>query len=143
MKRDEKKEECIFCKIVKKEIPSAEVYEDELVKAFLDINPVTYGHTLLITKDHFPLMTDVPDEVVSHAFKVAKRLMKNIKKAYKADFVTLAVVGIDVCHFHIHLIPRKRSDGIPIFWPTGEYEEGEMEREAERIRSHISKDLKV
>ncbi len=129
---------CIFCKIVGGEIPSADVYEDELVKAFLDINPVRVGHTLIVPKEHFPFMTDVPDETLSHAFKISKRLMEDIKQVYNADFVTLAVVGIDVPHFHLHLIPRKHSDEIPVFWPTSKYEEGEMEKQAKKIRSFIS-----
>lgn len=130
--------DCIFCKIVNKEIPSASIYEDDIVKAFLDINPVTYGHTLVIPKEHYPIMTDVPDDVLSHSFKTARSLMKDLKKIYKADFVTLAIVGIDVDHFHIHLIPRKKSDGLPNFWPTTKYKEGELEKETKIIKSSLS-----
>lgn len=138
MRNEEKN--CVFCSIIKGDIPSSDVYEDEKVKAFLDINPITYGHTLLISKEHFPMMTDVPDDIVAHSYKVAKHLMGNIQKAYSADFVTLAVVGIDVPHFHIHLFPRKKGDGIANFWPTTEYKEGDMEKEAQKIRSQISKE---
>ncbi len=130
--------DCIFCKIVKGEIPSAGIFEDDVVKAFLDINPVTYGHTLIIPKEHHPIMTDVPDNTLEHSFRIAKHLMKDLKKIYEADFVTLAIVGIDVPHFHIHLIPRKQSDEIPNFWPTTNYKKGEMEKEAEKIRSSIT-----
>ncbi|MFP4022291.1 MAG: HIT family protein [Candidatus Paceibacterota bacterium] len=138
MSDNNEKENCIFCKIVAGEIPSVDIYEDEKVKAFLDINPVTYGHTLVIPKEHFPFMPDLPDDITGYVFKVAKHLMNDIKKAYSADFVTLVVVGIDVPHFHIHLIPRKQGDGIANFWPTTTYQEGDMEKEAERIRSYIS-----
>lgn len=140
MKKENKKNEtCIFCEIVKGNIPSTDIYEDRKVKAFLDINPVTYGHTLIISKEHFPLMTDLPDLLNAHCFKVAKHLMGKIKKSCNADFVTLAVVGIDVDHFHLHLIPRKHSDKIPVFWPTKKYSGNDMEKTAEKIRSELSK----
>ena len=138
-KENNKNEKCIFCEIVKGNIPSTDVYEDRKVKAFLDINPVTHGHTLVISKEHFPTMTDLPESLNAHCFNVAKHLMKKIKKSCNADFVTLAVVGVDVNHFHIHLIPRKYSDKIPVFWPTKKYRQNDMEKTAEKIRSEISK----
>ncbi|MGM0482421.1 MAG: HIT family protein [Patescibacteria group bacterium] len=137
MQNEEKK--CIFCSIASGEIPSTDIYEDEKVKAFLDINPITYGHTLIIPKEHYPMMTDAPDDIVAHSYKTAKYLMDKIQKAYEADFVTLAVVGIDVPHFHIHLFPRKKGDGVANFWQATKYKEGDMEKEAEKIRSSILK----
>ena len=128
---------CIFCKIIKGEIPAAKIYEDEKVFAFLDINPVNYGHTLVIPKEHYQIMTDVPDELVAYLFIKAKELMKIIKKAMAADFVVVSVVGVDVPHFHIHLIPRFRDDGLAGFWPTKKYEKGEMETIAERIKKSL------
>lgn len=140
MKKEvDNEQKCIFCSIIKGDIPSEDIYEDKHIKAFLDINPVTYGHTLVIPKEHFPMMTDVPDETLARTYQTSKHLMSAIKKAYEADFVTLAVVGIDVPHFHIHLIPRKKGDGVANFWPTTEYGEGEMKKEAERIRPFVSK----
>ncbi len=130
--------ECIFCKIINGDIPSSDIYEDGTIKAFLDINPVTYGHTLVIPKKHYPMMIDVPDSTLSHSFKISKYLMKDLKNIYKADFVKLAVVGIDVDHFHIHLIPRRNSDEICNFWPTTKYQENDMEEEAKKIRSSLS-----
>jgi len=125
--------ECIFCKIVAGEIPSYKVYEDDKVLAFLDINPVASGHTLLIPKEHFRMMTDTPDELISHLYIRAKELMKVIKKAMNADYVVVSVVGVDVPHFHIHLIPRNFNDGLAGFWPTKKYREGEAESIAKRI----------
>ncbi|MFA4941587.1 MAG: HIT domain-containing protein [Patescibacteria group bacterium] len=119
--------DCVFCKIVAGEIPSYKIYEDDKVLAFLDINPVTSGHTLLIPKEHFKMMVDTPDEMISYLFIRAKELMKTIKKAMNADYVVVSVVGIDVPHFHIHLIPRNFNDGLDNFWPTKKYEEGEVE----------------
>ena len=131
-------QDCVFCSIAKGDIPSEDIYEDDYTKAFLDINPVTYGHTLVIPKEHFSMMTDVPDETLARSYQISKRLMSTLKKAYSADFVTLAVVGIDIPHFHIHLIPRKRDDGVTNFWPTTKYGEGELKIEANKIRPFVS-----
>lgn len=129
--------DCIFCKIIKGEIPSAKVYEDEKCFAFLDINPVNYGHLLLIPKTHHQMMYDVPDELVAHMFIRVKELMVKVKEALQADYVTVSVVGLDVPHFHIHLIPRYHDDGLAGFWPTKKYGENEMLAIAEKIKSKI------
>jgi histidine triad (HIT) family protein len=125
---------CIFCKLLAGEIPSYKVYEDDRCLAFLDINPVKPGHTLLIPKEHFEMMTDTPDELVSHLFTVAKLLMIDIKEKLSADFVTLSVVGLDVPHFHIHLIPRKYDDGLR-GWPTQQYAAGEAEAIVKKLKT--------
>lgn len=126
--------DCIFCKIIKGEIPSAKVYEDDKVLAFLDIKPVNFGHTLLIPKEHHRMMYDTPDEILSYTYLRAKKLMKKIKEALAADYVSVSVVGIEVPHFHIHLIPRYLNDGLADFWPTKSYQEGEMEAVAKKIK---------
>lgn len=118
---------CIFCQIIAGEIPSHKVYEDDLCLAFLDINPVTSGHTLLVPKAHYEMMTDTPDELVSFLFIKAKELMIVIKDKLAVDYVVLSVVGLDVPHFHIHLIPRKYNDGLAS-WPTRKYETGEADK---------------
>ena len=115
-------ENCIFCKIISKEIPSSIVHEDETSFSFLDINPVNKGHLLVIPKDHFETIITTPDQLVAKLFLQAKKLMPAIQSATKADFVAVTVVGTDVPHFHIHLIPRFFSDGLSEFWPTKTYE---------------------
>jgi histidine triad (HIT) family protein len=125
---------CIFCKIVKDEIPSYKVYEDDKCLAFLDISPVAPGHTLLIPKKHYEMMSDTPDELVSYLYTKAKELMIHIKKELKADFVVLSVVGFEVPHFHIHLIPRRTDDGLFNFWPTRKYKENEAEDILKKIK---------
>jgi histidine triad (HIT) family protein len=132
--------DCLFCKIVRKEIPAEIVYETESSLAFLDINPVHEGHTLLIPKKHSNNMLETDEEVISSLFKEAKKLMISIKKAMNADFVVLTVVGTDVPHFHIHLIPRFEGDGLAGFWPAKKYASNERRKEvAEKIRE-INKD---
>ena len=111
----ENNNDCIFCKISKGEIPSSKIYEDENFFAFLDINPVSDGHLLIIPKKHTIWMQEADDETISGIFKLAKKLMLAIKKGIGCDYVQLSVVGKDVPHFHIHLIPRYLNDNLPMF----------------------------
>lgn len=103
---------CIFCKIIKGEIPAYKTYEDGLCMGFLDIHPVSPGHMLLIPKSHYEWFQDSPDDVISHIFLTAKNLIPKIKENLGADYVQLSVVGKDVPHFHLHLIPRKFDDAL-------------------------------
>lgn len=98
-------ENCIFCKIAHKEIPSHIVYESDTLLAFLDINPVSKGHVLLIPKDHYTWMQDTPDILISDIFTTSKKLILIMKQGLGCDFVKVSVVGTDVPHFHVHLIP--------------------------------------
>ena len=130
--------DCIFCKIVRGELPSARVYEDSEWLGFLDIHPVNKGHTLLIPKTHFPYITDTPQEVVGRAFIRARHIMPYLKEVLGAQVIALTVMGIDVPHFHIHLIPRFDNDGLAGFWPARSYDsQEEMISLRERISSHI------
>ena len=127
---------CIFCKISKGEIPSSKIYEDENFFAFLDINPVSDGHLLIIPKKHTVWMQEADDETISGIFKLAKKLMLAIKKGILCDYVQLSIVGKDVPHFHIHLIPRYFKDNFPMF-PTKLYKNGEQELIAQKIISML------
>ena len=104
---------CVFCKIVSQEIPADIVFQDERFLAFLDIHPVSKGHVLLIPKAHAPWMTDVGDAEIGDIFVAAKKIMHAMKRSVGCDYVQLGVVGIEIPHFHIHLIPQKTSDDIP------------------------------
>jgi histidine triad (HIT) family protein len=123
---------CIFCKISKGEIPSSKIYEDENFFAFLDINPVSDGHLLIIPKKHVVWMQEADDETISGIFKLAKKLMLAIKKGILCDYVQLSIVGKDVPHFHIHLIPRYFKDNFPMF-PTKLYKDKESSETAKKI----------
>ena len=103
-------EDCIFCKIGKGEVSVVKVYEDTDFVAFLDINPVTKGHTLLIPKSHYRWLQDVEDSLIEKTFVTAKNLMTKIKKNLACDYVQLAVMGEEVSHFHVHLIPAIFSE---------------------------------
>lgn len=99
---------CIFCKIVNGEIPSYTIYEDETVKCFLDINPDSNGHTLIIPKKHFTNLDDIDLETLNHIFEVAKVLKKRLEDKLNIDGLTLIQNNDDiqeVKHFHMHLKP--------------------------------------
>lgn len=100
----------IFGKIIRGEIPATKIYEDEQFLAFLDINPVAKGHTLLIPKQHYTWIHETPDEVVAAIFVKAKELINAMRKGLPCDYVQIGVVGNEVPHFHIHLIPRQLDE---------------------------------
>lgn len=106
-------ENCIFCKIANGSIPAQKTYEDERVLAFLDIHPKAPGHTLVIPKKHYQWFEEIPEEDAGPFFKVAKELAATLKKEKGADYVHLSIVGTDVPHAHIHLIPRFFKDKPP------------------------------
>jgi len=113
-------EKCIFCKIVKGEIPSYKVYEDELVLAFLDITPANDGHTLIIPKLHRENIFDIKKEELERVALVAKRVAEKCKEALgegECNIIhsTGKSAGQEVMHFHMHVVPRKESDGMNIW----------------------------
>lgn len=99
---------CIFCKIINNSIPSYKIYEDELVLAFLDINPDSNGHTLIIPKLHYTNLLDIDDSSLTHIMQIARKLTKTITEKLGADGITLIQNNGDiqeVKHFHLHLKP--------------------------------------
>ena len=102
MKTDEN---CIFCKIIAGIIPASKVYEDEHVLAFLDISPVNEGHTLVIPKEHIPEFQDVETALYIETMQVAQKIAKTLKKTVPSVRVGIAVIGFDVPHTHVHVIP--------------------------------------
>lgn len=109
-------ENCLFCKIIKKEIPSEVVYEDDRVFAFLDIHPRSPGHTMVIPKVHAEHLLELPDEEIAPLFTAVKRVQEKIEKAIKPTGYTLGinhgkVSGQEVDHLHFHIIPRWLDDG--------------------------------
>lgn len=131
----------IFGKIIRGEIPATKVYEDEQFLAFLDINPVTKGHTLLIPKEHYLWIHEAPDDVVAAIFVKAKDLINAMRSGIGCDYVQLGVVGNEVPHFHIHLIPRYLENNVPLSRrPIVPYEHAdEMTEFAEKIKSGLQK----
>lgn len=129
-------EKTIFQKIIDREIPVPIVYEDEHFFAFLDINPVTKGHTLLITKEPYRWMQDVPDTVLGEIFICSKRIIHAMKESLGCDLVSVVVEGKEVPHFHIHLIPGDMETKNAV-WNHTSYEEGEQKVYADKIRNSL------
>ncbi len=110
-------EDCIFCKIVKGEVPCYKVYEDEKVLAFLDINPVSEGHVLVVSKDHYSDIVSIDENILADVVRVAQILLKKMIEKGIADggnlFQANRISGEQtVFHFHMHVIPRNINDGI-------------------------------
>ena len=104
---------CIFCKIINGDIPSKTIYEDEIVKVFLDINPINVGHALIIPKKHFKDFNDIDLETLNHIMKVAKEIKNRIDtKLNPSGFRLLQNNGTlqDVKHFHLHVIPSYQEN---------------------------------
>jgi histidine triad (HIT) family protein len=116
------KQNCIFCKIGSKEIPAKILYEDDLCTAFLDISPLAFGHTIITPKEHFVFFSQVPDNITSHLFKVAKQISQSMLKALQVKGTNVYMANGEFAgqmapHFIIHIIPRKEDDGIEYFHP--------------------------
>ena len=108
-------EDCIFCKIVKKEIPSKVVFENEKSLAFLDIFPINEGHTVIIPKNHYKNIEDIPEDELTELFKVIKNIAILIHKQLKIDGYNILqnnfeAAGQIIMHFHVHIIPRNKTD---------------------------------
>ena len=108
--------DCIFCKIIKGELPSKTVYEDDLIKVIMNINPATDGHLLVLPKEHYTNIMDINDQVLMHSIKtIRENLYSNLKEALGCEGLTIAEnndLGQEIKHFHLHLIPRYKDDNI-------------------------------
>ena len=109
--------DCIFCNIVNGQVPSAKVYENEHVFAFLDISPVAEGHCLVIPKQHFDNIFDIDEAVLGHIMAAAKKIAVSLKNNLKASAVNVMHANgkearQEVMHFHLHIVPRVENDGI-------------------------------
>ena len=108
--------DCIFCQIIAGEIPSRTVYEDDDVLAFLDVNPLAPGHTLVIPKGHYETLGDTPEDAGRSVFAALHRLAPTVEDAVDADASNVAfnngeAAGQEVPHLHGHIIPRFEGDG--------------------------------
>ena len=116
---------CAFCKVVNREVPARLVFEDEISLAFLDHRPVFPGHCLLIPKVHYETLTDLPAELIGPFFKTAQLLARAVESAMAAHGTFVAMnnrVSQSVPHLHVHIVPRRRKDGLKgFFWPRYPY----------------------
>ena len=115
------RDDCIFCKLAGGMIPTNSIYEDDKFKVILDMSPATRGHALILPKEHYANIYEMPTELVSEAFALAAKLAKSMTDKLGADGFNIVqnnneVAGQTVFHFHIHLIPRYEGDGQKIGW---------------------------
>lgn len=123
----------IFTKIVKGEIPSYKIAEDDRFYAFLDINPLVKGHTLVIPKNETDYIFDIDDEQYQQLFLFAKKVAIAIKKVIPCEKVGIAVIGLEVLHAHIHLVPLNSMDDINFSRPKLKLSPAELNMIAESI----------
>lgn len=133
-----KNENCIFCKIANGEIPSKTLYEDDLFRVILDLGPATKGHALIVPKEHFANLYELPDETAAQAMILAKKMAALMKDRLGCDGLNVIqnngeTAGQTVFHFHMHLIPRYEDDSQKIGWEPGKPKEEELEEIRKRI----------
>ncbi len=135
--------ECIFCKIIKGEIPSRKIYENENALAFLDINPANAGHTLVIPKKHYQTIISIDTAELKSLIEVVKNIAGVIREELKADGLNVlqsngGVAGQLIPHLHFHLIPRFKGDGVVFTWQKKELSAEEIEKTRLRIYNRLN-----
>jgi histidine triad (HIT) family protein len=129
---------CIFCKIIKGEIPSIKIHEDDRTYAFMDINPGTRGHSLVIPKTHAADIHDISEEDLVAVTKTVQKVAKAAKQALGCEGVNLvqssgAAAFQSVFHLHFHVIPRTEGDGVRLPWTPKPGDKGEIAATAQKI----------
>ncbi len=133
-----KEENCIFCKIANGEIPSKTLYEDDKFRVILDLGPASKGHALILPKDHYTNLYELPDETAGEVMKLAKRMAVQMTERLGCEGFNLVqnngeLAGQTVFHFHMHLIPRYCDDGQKIGWKPQEITQEELEEIRKQI----------
>ena len=136
------KDDCIFCKISKGDIPSATIYETSDFRVILDVAPANKGHVLIITKEHYDNIFQMDAETAGKLFSLATVVARAIKDETGCDGLNVLqnngeVAGQTVHHFHLHLIPRFMDDGVVMKWEPKETVAEEQQALAKAIKSHI------
>lgn len=129
---------CVFCKIITGALPATKVYEDDETVAFLDINPVNKGHTLVIPKKHVDSFMEAGTAEIRAVMTTSQRVATAVLLATGAEGFNLSLnngraAGQVIFHWHMHLVPRFEHDGLKL-WAQGKYEEGEMDELAAKIK---------
>lgn len=127
----------IFSKIIKGEIPSYKVAEDDKFYAFLDINPIVWGHTLVVPKQETDYIFDLSDDMIGEMMVFAKKVASAIKAAFPCRKVGMAVLGLEVPHAHIHLVPLKEEGDLDFKKKVKDPQPEKMKETAETIAAHF------
>ena len=134
--------DCIFCKIVAGQVPATKIYEDQVLIAFLDIGPVSDGHTLVVPRQHFERLHDCPGRLLGQITSTLGRIAKAVAAAMNSDGYNVLcnngrAAGQLVDHLHFHIIPRMAGDGLFDRWPAYKYDQGKIEQIAADIRKNL------
>lgn len=134
---------CLFCGVIKREVSASVVFEDDICLAFLDHRPLFHGHCLLVPKNHFETLSDLPTDLVSPLFANVQLLTRAVETALAAEGSFVAMnnrVSQSVPHLHVHIVPRKKKDGLKgFFWPRTKYaNEAEIFEVQHSIRSVVT-----
>lgn len=135
--------DCIFCSIANGEIPSATLYEDENFRVILDLGPATKGHALILPKQHYANLYEIPEELAAKAMLLAKKMATAMSRALSCDGLNLVqnngeAAGQTVFHFHMHLIPRYQGDQAGVTWKPGELTEEAKQEILDKVAQQLS-----
>ncbi|HET7785514.1 MAG TPA: HIT family protein [Myxococcales bacterium] len=136
------KADCVFCRIVKGELPASIVYEDGEVLAFMDMGQVNPGHVLVTLKEHAADVFGLDDAQSAAVFRAAARVARAVRDAFQPDGLALyqangTAAGQTVFHFHLHVLPRSAGDGIQLAWRTSNPPRAKLDDDAARIRTKM------
>ena len=134
--------ECIFCKLANGDIPTMSLYEDEDFNVIFDAGPATFGHALIMPKEHYANIYEIDEEILGKAYKLAKKLATVMTDVFRADGFNLLqnngeAAGQSVFHFHIHLIPRYKGDGAIAPWKPGEQDVEKLTEALQKIKAAL------
>lgn len=135
--------DCVFCSIVVGDSPAYRLYEDEQSLAFLDIEPATRGHTLVVPKTHYETTTDMPEPLAGGVFRTVHRVSDALESAYRLDGFTLVqengvTAEQDVPHAHVHVIPRHGDDALDLGWSGERVDETTRQEVAATVRDELA-----
>ena len=141
--KDFQKKQCIFCQIISGKVAARKIYEDDKTFGIFDINPANPGHVLLLTKEHYSIMPQVPDDELEHVATIAKSLSNAMLRAIDAQGTNIIIAngvaaGQRAQHFMMHIIPRKENDGIKFMLPQKTMEQKDIESVGDKIIAAIS-----
>ena len=136
---------CLFCRIVSGEVPATVVYVDKNAVAFLDHRPLFHGHTLLVPREHVETLVELPQKLVGPFFETAQLLARVVEHAMEAEGTFVAMnnrVSQSVPHLHVHVVPRRKKDGLKgFFWPRTKYKDDEEMKVVQRKIAASLKEL--
>lgn len=133
---------CVFCKIARKQAPASFVYEDENVMAVLDIRPLNEGHTLVIPKEHYETIFEIPEKQIAYLYRIVKRTAVAVQKATGADGISVfqqngKAAGQQIFHLHVHVVPRFEGQKLSRFGEIPETSKEKLDQVAANIRRHM------